>query len=40
MGDLFGMRGYDQRVVLVNRGRVVTLPFPSGYQYAPVTAVG
>jgi hypothetical protein len=40
MGDLFGMRGYDQRVVLVNRGRVVILPFPSGYQYAPVTAVG
>jgi hypothetical protein len=40
MGELFGMRGYDQRVVLVNRGRVVTLPLPSGYQYAPVTAVG
>jgi hypothetical protein len=40
MGDLFGMRGYDQRVVLVNKGRVVTLPLPSGYQYAPVTAVG
>jgi hypothetical protein len=40
MGDLFGMRGYDQRVVLVNRGRVITLPLPSGYQYAPVNAVG
>lgn len=40
MGDLFGMHGYDQRVVLVNRGRVVTLPLPSGYQYAPVSAVG
>jgi hypothetical protein len=40
MGDLFGMRGYDQRVMLVNNGRVVTLPLPSGHQYAPVSALG
>jgi hypothetical protein len=40
MGDLFGMHGYDQSVVLVNRGRVVTLPLPSGYQYlSPVSAI-
>ena len=41
MGDLFGMRGYDQSVALVNRGRVVKLPLPSGYQYlSPVNAIG
>jgi hypothetical protein len=41
MGDLFGMRGYDQSVALVNGGRVVKLPLPSGYQYlSPVSAIG
>jgi hypothetical protein len=41
MGDLFGMRGYDQTVVLTNKGRVVSLPLPSGYQYlSPVSAIG
>jgi hypothetical protein len=41
MGDLFGMRGYDQTVVLANKGRVVSLPLPSGYQYlSPVSAIG
>jgi len=40
MGDLFGMRGYDQSVELVNRGRVVTVPLPSGNQYLPVSAIG
>jgi hypothetical protein len=34
------MHGYDQSVVLVNKGRVVTLPLPSGYQYlSPVSAI-
>lgn len=41
MGELFGMRSYAQTVVLVNRGRVVSLPLPSGYQYlSPVSAIG
>jgi len=41
VGEIFGMRGYDQSVALVNRGRVVKLPLPSGYQYlSPVTAIG
>ena len=41
MGDLFGMRGYDQTVVLANKGRVISLPLPSGYQYlSPVSAIG
>jgi hypothetical protein len=41
IGDLFGMRGYDQNVALVNRGRVVKLPLPSGYQYlSPVSSIG
>jgi hypothetical protein len=42
IGDLFGMRGgYDQTVTLVNRGRVIALPLPSGDQYyAPVSAIG
>jgi hypothetical protein len=41
MGDLFGMHGYDQTIALVNRGRVVSLPLPTGYQYLPsVSAIG
>ena len=40
IGDLFGMRGSDQGVSLINRGRVVTLPLPPGYPYlSPVTPV-
>jgi hypothetical protein len=41
MGDLFGMHGYDQAVALVNRGRIVSLPLPAGYQsLSPVSAIG
>jgi hypothetical protein len=41
VGDLFGMHNYDQNAVLVNKGRVVSIPLPSGYQYlSPVTAIG
>jgi hypothetical protein len=41
VGDLFGMRRYDQSVAIVNRGRVVPieLPVPNEY-YAPTYAVG
>jgi hypothetical protein len=39
-GDLFGMHSYDQSVVLVNKGRIVSLPLPSGYQYVSVNAIG
>jgi len=43
VGDLFGMNGYRQSVVLSNRGRIVTLVLPPPYQ-APygmsVQAVG
>ena len=41
LGDLFGMRRYDQGIVLVNRGRVVPLVPPAGHEYlSPVTALG
>lgn len=41
MGDLFGMRSYEQNVVLVNKGRVVSLPLPAGYPYfSPISSVG
>ena len=41
VGELFGMRGYDQDIALVNRGRVVKLPLPSGYPYlSPVSTIG
>ncbi len=41
LGDLFGMRRYDQGLVLVNRGRVVPLLPPAGHEYlSPVTALG
>lgn len=41
LGDIFGMRSYDQRVVLANGGRVLSLPLPSGTQYySPINAVG
>jgi hypothetical protein len=33
IGDLFGIRGYDAGVSLVNRGRVVAIPLPAGYEY-------
>lgn len=40
VGDLFGMRGYDQDIALINRGRVIALPLPPGYPYlSPVSAV-
>jgi hypothetical protein len=40
-GELFGMRGYDSSVAIVNRGRVITLPLPAGYAYlSPVSAIG
>ncbi|HEX5106881.1 MAG TPA: hypothetical protein VFV95_00480 [Vicinamibacterales bacterium] len=32
VGELFGMDGYRQSVVLVNRGRIVPLVLPSPYQ--------
>jgi hypothetical protein len=41
VGDLFGMRGYDRSVALVNKGRVIAIPLPSGYEYlSPVDAIG
>jgi len=41
VGDLFGMRGYDPSVALVNKGRVVAIPLPSGYEYlSPVDVLG
>jgi hypothetical protein len=41
VGDLFGMRRYDRSAALVNKGRVVPLPLPSGYEYlTSVYAVG
>ena len=42
VGGLFGMGRYDQRVALVNRGRVVTIRLPPPYQhyYHPVSPVG
>jgi hypothetical protein len=33
MGDLFGMRRYDQSVVIVNRGRVVPVEIPTPNRY-------
>ena len=40
IGDLFGMRRYDQSVSLVNRGRVVPIALPSPYEYQSPAAVG
>ena len=41
VGDLFGMHGYDPSAALVNKGRVISIPLPSGYQYlSPVDAIG
>jgi hypothetical protein len=33
IGDLFGIRSSDAGVSLVNRGRVVAVPLPAGYEY-------
>ena len=41
VGDLFGMHSYEQRVSLVNRGRVIPLRLPAPYEYqSPIQAVG
>jgi hypothetical protein len=40
IGDLFGMRGYDQRAALVNRGRVVMMPLADSLYLSPITAIG
>jgi hypothetical protein len=41
VGDLFGMHRYDRSASLVNKGRVVPLPLPSGYEYlSSVYAIG
>jgi hypothetical protein len=41
VGDLFGMHRYDPSAVLVNKGRVIPIPLPSGYEYlSPVDAIG
>jgi hypothetical protein len=41
IGDLFGMHRYDQRVVLVNKGRVIPISFPSAFEYPyPVYTIG
>jgi hypothetical protein len=41
VGELFGMRQYDSTVTLANKGRVVAVPLPSGYDYySPVYAIG
>jgi hypothetical protein len=39
VGDLFGMNGYRQSVVLSNRGRIVPLVFPPPFQAAYGTSV-
>jgi hypothetical protein len=41
LGDIFGMRRHDAGLVLVNRGRVVTLSPPAAHEYlSPVTPLG
>jgi hypothetical protein len=41
VGELFGMRRYDRSAALSNKGRIVALPLPSGYEYVtPVFAIG
>lgn len=41
VGDLFGMHGYDPNAALVNKGRIIPISLPSGYEYlSPINAVG
>jgi hypothetical protein len=40
VGDLFGMRRYDQGLVLMNRGRVISIKIPSPNSYQTPTFVG
>ena len=40
VGDLFGMRRYDQSVVVVHRGRVVPIDIPSPNRYQTPTFLG
>jgi hypothetical protein len=41
VGDLFGMRSYELRSVLVNKGRVVPLELPPPYEYqSAVNVIG
>jgi hypothetical protein len=41
VGDLFGMRRYDPAAALVNKGRVIPIPLPAGYEYlSPVDDIG
>lgn len=40
VGDLFGMRRYNQGLILANRGRVVPVEIPSPYEYQSPVFVG
>lgn len=40
IGDLFGMRRYDQHVVIVNRGRVVPIEIPTANRYQSPVFLG
>ena len=40
IGDVFGMRRYDQRGVIVNSGRVVQIEIPAPSQYSPPVFLG
>ena len=40
VGDVFGMSRYDERVALVNKGRVVGISFPAYHYGYGVSAVG
>ena len=41
VGDIFGMHRYDPRASVVNRGRVIRIPLPAGYEFlSPVASIG
>ena len=40
VGDLFGMRRYDQGLVITNRGRLISIKVPSENAYQAPTFVG
>jgi hypothetical protein len=40
IGDVFGMRRYDQRALIVNRSRVVQIVIPAPSQYATPVFLG
>jgi hypothetical protein len=41
VGELFGMHTHDPSATLVNKGRIIPIPLPPGYEYlSPVSAIG